>query len=221
MPGAERRTPEGWLVVPVGGAVVQRAREMRAERDARYPNLYDEHETDLRWVGEVGEICLYRWLAERAPGAGRWIREDAAGKPDFVVHGHAVGMKTVKRQVPFRPGYTAQITARHAAEPVEHFFFASYEVPRRRLWLLGGISRARFLERARRHGAGERVRPNFERILGHADGPRRWSDHGQRMRDNGRYVGTMAEFYGNRDRMVSTEALNRAFAAVREDCTVR
>ena len=67
----------------------------------------------------------------------------------------------------------------------------------------------------------ERVRPNFERILGHPDGPRRWSDHGQRMRDNGRYVGTMAEFYVNRDRMVSTEALNRAFAAVREDCTVR
>ncbi len=166
MPGAER-TPEGWLVVPVGDDVVRRARGMRAERDARYANIYAERESDLRWVGEVGEICLFRWLGERAPGAGRWIREDAAGRPDFVVHGHAVGMKTVKRQGPFRPGYTAQITARHAGEPVDHFFFASYEVPRRRLWLLGGISRPRFLEHARRHAAGERVHANYVVREGH------------------------------------------------------
>ena len=57
----------------------------------------------------------------------------------------------------------------------------------------------------------ERVRPNFERILGHPDGPRRWADHGQRMRDNGRHVGALADFYGNRDRIVGAEALNRAF----------
>jgi hypothetical protein len=67
----------------------------------------------------------------------------------------------------------------------------------------------------------ERVRPNFERILGHPDGPRRWADHGQRMRDNGRHVGALADFYGNRDRLVGIDALNRAFQAVREDCTVR
>ena len=67
----------------------------------------------------------------------------------------------------------------------------------------------------------ERVRPNFERILGHPDGPRRWADHGQRMRDNGRYVGALADFYGSRDRMVGAAALSRAFQAVREDCTVR
>ncbi len=166
MPGVER-TPEGWLVLPVGGEVVRRAREMRAERDARYPNLYGERETDLRWVGEVGEICLFRWLGGHAPGAGRWIVGEAAGKPDFIVHGHTVGMKTVKRQVPFRPGYTAQISARHAAEPVEHFFFASYEVPRRRLWLLGGISRSRFLEHARRYAAGERVHAHYVVREGH------------------------------------------------------
>ena len=164
---AEQRTPHGWIVVPVTDRVVRRAREMRAERDARYPNLYRERDTDLRWVGEVGEICLYLWLGRNAPGAGCWIREEAAGKPDFIVHRHAVGMKTVKRQVPFRPGYTAQITARHADEPVDHFFFASYEVPRRRLWLLGGISRRRFLERARRHVAGERVHAHYVVREGH------------------------------------------------------
>ena len=67
----------------------------------------------------------------------------------------------------------------------------------------------------------ERLRPNFERILAHPDGPRRWADHGQRMRDNGRHLGALADFYGDRDRMVGIEALNRAFQAVREDCTVR
>jgi hypothetical protein len=67
----------------------------------------------------------------------------------------------------------------------------------------------------------ERVRPNFERILGHPDGPKRWADHGQRMRDNGRHVGALADFYGDRERMVGAEALTRAFQAVRKDCTVR
>ena len=41
------------------------------------------------------------------------------------------------------------------------------------------------------------------------------------MRDNGRHVGALADFYGNRDRVVGVEALTRAFQAVREDCTVR
>jgi len=67
----------------------------------------------------------------------------------------------------------------------------------------------------------ERLRPNFERILAHPDGPRRWADVGQRMRDNGRHIGALADFYGDRDRTVGADALNRAFQAVREDCTVR
>jgi len=67
----------------------------------------------------------------------------------------------------------------------------------------------------------ERLRPNFERILNHPDGARRWADHGQRMRNNGRHLGALADFYGDRDRVVGVEALTRAFQAVREDCTVR
>jgi hypothetical protein len=67
----------------------------------------------------------------------------------------------------------------------------------------------------------ERLRPNFERILAHPDGVKRWADHGQRMRDNGRHLGALADFYGDRERVVGVEALTRAFQAVREDCTVR
>lgn len=67
----------------------------------------------------------------------------------------------------------------------------------------------------------ERLRHNFERILAHDDGPRRWADHGQRMRDNARHLGALADFYGSRDGFVGIDAVERAFAAVREDCTVR
>jgi len=67
----------------------------------------------------------------------------------------------------------------------------------------------------------ERLRPNFERILAHADGAKRWADHGQRMRDNGRHLGALADFYASREGVVGVKALMRAFQAVREDCTVR
>jgi hypothetical protein len=67
----------------------------------------------------------------------------------------------------------------------------------------------------------ERVRHNFIRILSHPDGPRRWADHGQRMRDNARHLGALADFYGSRDGFVGVEAMQRAFQAVRDDCTVR
>ncbi|HST60944.1 MAG TPA: hypothetical protein VLK84_19735 [Longimicrobium sp.] len=141
--------------------IIHQAQQIRARRDAQYTNIFREAATDLRWVGEIGELCFYYWLREHAPGNGRWIREQAAGKPDFIIHGQAIGMKTVKRQVAFRRGYTAQITAKHAHEPVEQFFFASYEQPRKRLWLLGGITRTAFLKHARYHAAGEQVHAHY------------------------------------------------------------
>ena len=75
-----------------------------------------------------------------------WLSDDeAAGKHDFDISGIKVGAKTVKRQVPMRPHYTAQITAQHAKEPIDHFFFMCFEVPRKVMWLLGGITKEDFL----------------------------------------------------------------------------
>jgi hypothetical protein len=67
------------------------------------------------------------------------------------------------------------------------------------------------------------LRPNFERILGHPDGPKRWADHGQRMRDNARHLGAFADFFASHaeSARVDAEALKRAFQIVRADCTVR
>jgi hypothetical protein len=65
------------------------------------------------------------------------------------------------------------------------------------------------------------LRPNFERILGHSDGAKRWADHGHRMRDNARFIGAFADFFGQQMQTIGIEELKRAFAVVRADCTVR
>ena len=67
------------------------------------------------------------------------------------------------------------------------------------------------------------LRPNFERILGHPDGARRWADHGQRMRDNARHLGGFADFFGSHAevRAIGVDELKRALQVVRADCTVR
>ena len=66
------------------------------------------------------------------------------------------------------------------------------------------------------------LRPNFERILGHPEGAKRWADHGYRMRDNARYIGAFADFFaGPGGSAVGLEELKRAFQVVRADCTVR
>jgi hypothetical protein len=67
------------------------------------------------------------------------------------------------------------------------------------------------------------VRPNFERILGHPDGAKRWADHGNRMRDNSRHLGAFADFFGSHtdNLTIGLDELTRAFQVVRADCTVR
>lgn len=48
----------------------------------------------------------------------------------------------------------------------------------------------------------ERLHHNFDRILTHQDGPKRWADVGQRMRDNARHIGALANFFGDRKSVV-------------------
>ena len=67
------------------------------------------------------------------------------------------------------------------------------------------------------------LRPQFENILEHPDGGLRWADHGQQMRENGRHLGALADFYGHRAdvAMVSLSELGQAFEQVRSACRVR
>jgi hypothetical protein len=66
------------------------------------------------------------------------------------------------------------------------------------------------------------LRPHFERILDHPDGAMRWSEDGQRMRDNGRHVGALADFFGHHADVpvIGIEELFNAFAMVRAVCKV-
>jgi len=67
------------------------------------------------------------------------------------------------------------------------------------------------------------LRQNFEWILDHPEGQTRWADHGQQMRDNGRHLGALADFYGHQAdvAIVGSDQLSEAFAMVRAACRVR
>ena len=67
------------------------------------------------------------------------------------------------------------------------------------------------------------LRPNFERILDHPDGMKRWADHGQRMRDNARHLGGFADFFASHAdaRTIGIDELKRGLQIVRAECTVR
>jgi hypothetical protein len=158
--------PNNWIALNVSDQDIADAQAIRAERDQQYANIYQERTTDERWVGDMGEILFNRWLTDQTIEHD-WIQDKAAGQPDFRLGGTSVDIKTVKRQVPMRPDYTAQITARHAREEVAYYFFATYIVPRRQLWLLGGISKEAFLANARYYAAGEQVHANYTVRPGH------------------------------------------------------
>lgn len=160
-----------WIGVEVHEATLTRSRALRALRDERYGNIFDEAASDMRWVGEVGEIAMSNWLTERhASGAGwayYWATSKVCGEPDFWIGASSTDVKTVKRASAMKPEYTAQVTARHAHEDVDYFFFATYIVAERKLLLLGGIGRMQFLSSARYYGAEQWVHPYYQIRPGH------------------------------------------------------
>src|SRR5438093_10647924 len=115
---------QGWIIVDVVEQAVTRAKARRAERDRSYGNIYEERDTDCRWVGELGELYFDRWLRYEGVSAHAWVLDAPAGKPDFKLGGESIDVKTVKRQVAVRRHYTAPVTARHVHEPRAPYFFA-------------------------------------------------------------------------------------------------
>jgi hypothetical protein len=145
----------------------EKARKIRSERDQQYGNIFTEEESDLRWVGDLGEIWFNDWLKKNGITGFQWHLDNAAGKPDFTIGNTRIDVKTVKRQVAPRPDYTAQITARHKDHPIDELFFLSYEFQKKKLWLLGGTTMANFLEQATYYGEGDKVHDNYIIRKGH------------------------------------------------------
>lgn len=157
----------GWLMMSIPFEAEEKAQKIRRKRDSIYRNIYEERPTDERWVGDLGELAFRRWLRHKKISDFEWISDEAAGKPDFHVFTSRIGVKTVKRQDAPKAGYTAQITARHAEEPIDHYFFLSYDIAKKRMWFLGGITQSQFLESAKYYGAGDWVHPNYQIPDGH------------------------------------------------------
>lgn len=66
------------------------------------------------------------------------------------------------------------------------------------------------------------LRPNFKQILDRPDGKVHWTDHGRHMRDNGRYLGALADFFSYQADVdvVGATQLIQAFAMVEAACRV-
>jgi hypothetical protein len=52
-----------------------------------------------------------------------WVKDQAAGTPDFLVGQSRVDAKVTKREKTMQPPYMAQVTARYVTEPVDSFLF--------------------------------------------------------------------------------------------------
>jgi hypothetical protein len=158
----------GWISLPVEPRYERIAQQIRQERDRRYANIFEEHSTDLRWVGDLGEMVFKSWLKVNYVEGFQWVLEDVSNQPDFVLScGHRIGVKTVKRKGAPKPHYEAGMTSRHMNEPVDSFFFLSYDFAARQMWLIGGISSQAFTEQSRHFGAGDYVHPNYCIRQGH------------------------------------------------------
>jgi hypothetical protein len=66
------------------------------------------------------------------------------------------------------------------------------------------------------------LRPNFTQILDRPEGKAHWTDHGRHMRDNGRYLGALADFFSYQTDVdiVGDTQLIQAFAMVEAACRV-
>lgn len=160
--------PNGWLTANVPDRCLDIAIDMRAIRDRQYRNIFEELPSDCRYVGEIGELMFHAWLRHVLEYPYEWITEEAAGKPDYILASQiAVELKTVKRGGPMFPHYAAGMTARHVDKPADHYFFACYEKPLQKLWLIGGITKSEFKKHARYYGAGEVVHPGYTIRAGH------------------------------------------------------
>lgn len=152
----------------VSDEMIEQAHAMRAKRDEIYGNIYEDRDTDERWVGDLGEIVINHALTLCREHETIWHNGlRAAGNEDFTFCHLPLEVKTVKRKVPLRPHYTAQITARHIESPSDWLVFLSYEYPVKKMHIKGVMHKERFKEIAQYCPAGYEVHPHYTIREGH------------------------------------------------------
>jgi hypothetical protein len=162
------RRSNGFISIPVEDEVIEYAVSIRKDRDSKLKNIFQEKNTDMRHVGEVGELAFGHYLNQYRADLTKWLVDGkVTHQPDFIFAGQKIGVKTVKRKVDMKMDYLAQITASHQHEPVDFYFFCCFETHTHELVLLGGIEKKRFLEQGKHWVAGEYVHANYQIRQGH------------------------------------------------------
>lgn len=156
-----------FVVREVSKSQIEEAKKIRSHRDSLYPNLYSENDTDIRWVGDLGEIVINELLSMCSEDGTIWHRDDVAGKPDFTFFDIDIDVKTVKRSVPIKPEYGAQISAKHKKTKMDYIVFCCYLTKENRMTVLGVIQKERFMSIARFYGPGDVVHESYSIRKGH------------------------------------------------------
>ncbi len=156
-----RVTPEGWLAIDVTDGMLEEAHRMRAKRDLTHGNTCARRDRDAPWVGDLGEIICNQWLWTCAAGFFEWFTEEPKGKPDFILHGVRVDVKSQRlRRGRFGTGYGVVAHKHHVEKPVaDTFLFGAYTEEYREMLFLGGIAAPLLLEHGKLYLAGETMPP--------------------------------------------------------------
>ncbi len=62
----------------------KKAEAIRKKRDEQYGNIYEEAQTDVRWVGDLGETCFNAWIKTKGEKDFVYHLDNAAADPNFV-----------------------------------------------------------------------------------------------------------------------------------------
>jgi hypothetical protein len=179
-----------WVEGPVKPEVWQEAREIRQARfehfgwAGAFDGAKQYHDRENPEIGEVGEICLRRWLT--LSGAEfEWLNNDVRYDPDFIIHGQSVDVKTRHRKSSEKVGEADQFGVRecYIHKGYDWFFFCGYSRERNILTFYGAIPSWWLEINGVIVQPGEEVRPgrkvltpdpSYEVPIGALLGPYRW-----------------------------------------------
>lgn len=140
-----REATTQWWISAVRPAVITAAKRTTRDMDAAGRKRFD---SEARWQGYIGERGLRAWLeALHVPALAHGGVDN---RPDLVVHGHGVAVKTTGHRERFRPAYWCPYPkAQLDAHPFPEVFWCAFKLDDApTLTLLGGMNTADFLAAA-------------------------------------------------------------------------